>query len=141
MSVTSLLGKALDEEQESVANVPWSDGLDDLVDVVIGYEVKLSVGDAECNEFKCFMRFNEYRQPLFYQTEFKGVADLEEKWHGGSGRLQCAGGIEDKLLGKVSINDEHTVHPQIVFNIGYSPTDNEHELSRRSSAQELVDID
>merc|ERR1712079_210682 len=62
MSVTSLLGKALDEEQESVANLPWNDELDDLIDVVIGYEVKVSVGDPELNEYRCFMRFNEYRQ-------------------------------------------------------------------------------
>lgn len=145
MSVISLLGKALDEEQESVANLPWNDGLDDLIDVVIGYEVKLSVGDAELNEFRCFMRFNDYRQPLYYQNEFKGVGDLKEKCHGGSDGLQCVGGIDDKLQGKVTINDQHTLHPQIVFNIGYSMSDNHHHSpsqgSRRLSNHELVDID
>ena len=144
MSVTSLLGKALDEEQESVANLPWNDGLDDLIDVVIGYEVKLSVGDAELNEFRCFMRFNDYRQPLYYQNEFKGVNDLKDKCHGGSDGLQCVGGIDDKLQGKVAINDPHTVHPQIVFNIGYSISGDDREPSRgsrRLSSHELVDID
>jgi len=134
-SVTWLLGRALDEEQKATTDLPWNDGLDDLIDIVLGWDVQLSVGDAELNAFRMFLQFHEYAQPSFYQSQLDGFEALQSFCHGGGDELQCRGGANNQLVAKVNINEKCSAHPQIVFNVAYS----QECLSNRSRS--TLDID
>eukprot|EP01083_Nonionella_stella_P042358 114450_1 len=115
-SVTSLLDRALDEEHNN-ANYPWNDDLDDLIDVVIGFDVQLSVGDPELNSFKCYVQFSDYAQPTHYHTQLANRKLLKSFCNGGSDGLHLS---HNELVATININHKHSIHPQIVADIGYS---------------------
>merc|ERR1712176_207268 len=83
-SVTTLLDRALDEEMGS-NKLPWNDDLDDLIDIVIGWDLELGQSN---NSFSCFLQFNEYSQPSFYQKQLKNIKGLRDFCDGGSDGLQ-----------------------------------------------------
>ena len=141
-SVTSLLGRALDEEQNDGNGLPWNDEFDDLIDIIVGYDIVLSVGDAELNSFKCFIQFNQYQQPLFYQNKLYNLNALDTFCNGGGNGIQCRGGINNQLLLKCNINDKNSMHPQIQFNIGYChKSDEELSNTTHTTNPETFDID
>eukprot|EP00483_Globobulimina_turgida_P006350 UN06360 len=135
-SVTSLLGRALDEEHNG-NNYPWNDDLDDLIDIVIGYDIELSIGDPQLNSFKCYIQFSEYAQPTYYQSELGNLSLLKAFCNGGSDGLQLS---HNELVTKININSKCTVHPEIVFNIAYSQLHKSHIVNQPSN-HETLDID
>merc|ERR1712087_127436 len=112
---TSMLGHALDEEAQLQQE---EDTSQDLFDVVLGWEVVLSVGDAQLNVFRAFLHFNDYQEPKYYTDLFRNMDTLKDVCHGGGPGLQCAGGLGDRSVAKMSVERAHSVQPQIVFNIG-----------------------
>jgi len=115
---------------------PWNDDLDDLVDIIIGWDIELSLGDVELNAFQCYLQFNQYSQPSYYHKKLNDIKLLKEFANGGSDGLQLLS-LHNQLAAKVTINDKDSIHPQIVFNIAYK----EHQPRQSRSNQDTFDID
>eukprot|EP01084_Bolivina_argentea_P010656 19859_1 len=139
-SVTTLLAKALDEEHNNQNTCPWNDDLDDLIDIIVGYEIELSIGDPELNIFKCYIQFSEYSQPTYYQTKLNNINKLKQFCNGGADGLQLT---HNELQTKININYKNTIHPQIQFNIGYHKMNNNMNINivKEPEINETLDID